>query len=294
MDIAGAINYMLSCIGKLPMIILGLTYYTGGGIQRTVSRLSDNSPSINMTNADNTVYDALSITYFWGLICSVVILICTIVTSGLLGILIGGIGAIWQVIVAVVGFAILALIIAVGKANVTHWNMTLVKILSVIYMINAVVSLIQIVTSAIGLVSDIVHIYSIFMIISSIISVVSHIVSFLGAGMVLNGLNGGTPVQAQQNFSQQGFGTQPNDYWNQQNQQNINQGFGDQGQRQTGFGDFNQGFGQQQQEFQSNQFETQQQYGQPGTTQMYQCPFCGKPIQFRANPCPHCNNLIQW
>lgn len=285
MDFAGSINYMISCISKIPRIITGLTYYTGGGIQRTINRLSDNNSSIDMTNCDTAVYDGLMVNYFCALVLAIISTILTSISGGVFGILLGGIGLIGQVIFMIASLVILAVVITIGRANTTHWNMTFIKVISVIYLLCVVITAVQVIGGIIGLVTDILH-FHFMVVIISIVSLISDICGLLGIGMILNGLNGGRPFTNQPQFNnQQGFGQQG--FGQQYNTPGFDQGFGQQGQASQGYGDFNQGFGQQQQEFQSHMNEQAQQ-------QMYQCPYCGKPITSGINPCPYCGNILNW
>ena len=61
--------------------------------------------------------------------------------------------------------------------------------------------------------------------------------------------------------------------------QNMNQGFNGYNQN-----NFNQNYNQQN----SNQNVN------PQNVQMYACPYCGKAVMHGANPCPHCNNSLNW
>lgn len=282
MDFAGSINYMVSCIAKIPMIITGITYYTGGGVQQSISRLSDNNTHVDMTNCDTRVYDGLMVNYFCALLLAVVSTILSAILGGVVGILLGGLGLIGQVIFMVVSLVIFAVIITIGRANTNHWNMTFIKVLLVLYLIGSAITLVQTVGSVIGLISDVLH-FKLFFVLMSLVSFLGKLCSLMGYGMILNGLNGGRPFTNQTQFNTQaqpGFGQQ-------YNTPGFDQGFGQQGPVNQGYGDFNQGFGQQQQEFQSHQVNQTQ-------SQMYQCPYCGKPIAYGVNPCPHCNNTLNW
>ena len=326
MDFAGSINYMLECIKKIPTILTGLTYYTGGGIQKTISRLSDKNTHINMTNQEYVVYDGMMVNFYCSIACTILNLIVTIIAGGLGGILVAGFGVVGSAIGIIVGLVIYTVLITFGRANNTHWNMGLIKFIQVITLIWMVVTGVSAIAKVVGIIPLLLKL-NVLSLLLQVVGVISALATLLGIGMIMNGLNDGEPFANQPQFD-----NTPNPNFNNQS----NQGFGQQNSPSAGFGDFNQGFGQQQQEFQTHQVEqgfgsqqqgfgSQQQQGfgrsqgfgqqqgfgnqqnnfnrqqnqqhqqpQQPQQQMYQCPYCGQPIAFGVKSCPHCNNLINW
>lgn len=70
--------------------------------------------------------------------------------------------------------------------------------------------------------------------------------------------------------------------------QNMNQGF-------NGFNGYNQNNFNQNNNNQNNyNQQNPNQNVNPQNVQMYACPYCGKAVMHGANPCPHCNNSLNW
>ena len=110
-----------------------------------------------------------------------------------------------------------------------------------------------------------------------------------GLGAVNNVKNSTVDIP---NQPQNGFNQNMNNGFNQN--QNMNNGFN---QPQNNFGQnngFNQnGFGQNNFNQGMNQGQVQQNVPTQNV-QMYACPYCGQAIVHGANPCPHCNNPVNW
>ncbi len=167
-------------------------------------------------------------------------------------------------------------------------------------------------------------------ILSCVVAVAINVMSALNMLTVLEGMNkavatngGQMGYNNQMNYNSNGFGETPvqNGYNPNNYNPNMNAGFGavNMGQNnnsfdmnknpsnqgvgsfgqnnfgQNNFGQNNFGQNQQQNDFTNNQ--NQQNFNQnmnPQNVQMYACPYCGKAVMQGANPCPHCNNSLNW
>lgn len=158
-------------------------------------------------------------------------------------------------------------------------------------------------------------------ILSGVISIAVSLMSAMNMMTVLQGMNNSVPTNGGQmgynpngQMNPNGYnsnGYNPNNYnpnmsaglsglgaVNNGNQNNINI---DKSQNEVNQ-NMNQGFnGYNQNNFNQNNYN-QQNYNQqnpnqnvnPQNVQMYACPYCGKAVMHGANPCPHCNNSLNW
>ena len=166
------------------------------------------------------------------------------------------------------------------------------------------------------------------LILTGLVSIAISFMSALNMMTVLQGLNKSTATNGNQmNYNSNGFGEtpvqngynsnnyNPNDYnpnmntglsglgMNQNNNNSFdlnknqpNQGVGSFGQNNFNQNNFNQNnFGQNMNQ-PANDYNNgyNQQNVNPQNVQMYACPYCGKAVMQGANPCPHCNNFLNW
>lgn len=300
MDFQTALTYVINGIGKIALLPQGMGYWVGGGIGRSIAKLKDPSPKFDMTIASETFYTGL-VTAFWSsILIQVVLSICNFILGGLSGIIGSVFGLVFLAIGAIVGMVILTAVLIFANTHKV-WNATVVKVLTALYLIASAFTVLSFLGGTWGLIDVARYLrYSSFnTIVHAIIGVITPIVTLMSSGIVLKGLAAGIPIQMGQNgFTQQGFGQQQTGFGQQQgfSQQNY-QGFGQQ--QQTGFGQQNpqgfsgqQGFGQQTQQTGFDTADLSKQQQPQG--QLYQCPYCGQGITYGANPCPYCNNHLNW
>lgn len=296
------LTQVINGIGRLPQIVQGIGYWTGG-IGRSVARLKCTEDHVDMSSSEDTVFTGMLIVFWMSTLLGIIKSVASIVLGGVGGIFGGILGLVGLVVVTIIGMIIITAVIMFAKKYTNRWSMQVVKVLTVLYFISAALTLLGLVGDIWSLIQSIRFIIygSIYSIVANILNVISTLATLLGIGVIQSGLAGGQPVNLNPGFGQQGFNGQQPGFGGQQafNQQGFGQQQSGFGQQQTGFGG-QQGFGQQQSGFggQQSGFNQQanlnKQQTPPVDQQMYQCPFCGKPIHYGVNPCPHCHNNLNW
>lgn len=276
MNYGQAISYVLRSINRIPQLFLGISYYTSGGINRSISLLSLQSSHIDMRNNADRTYLGWSFMFWGSFILGLLSMVVSSIPYGGWGFLTVFLGSLVTLVASVVSLLMAALFITLGEKFKSHWNTILMKVITVLYFISVISCIWGMISAIIGLVRD----FAIISLITCFISLVQNFVNVCAYGMILDAIATGSPtnyVQNQNNqFNQQNYYSQSQ--FNQQGQFNVqNQGLNNLGAINTNNS--------------KSSIETQQPTQSP---QMYACPFCNKPIVYGTNPCPHCNNTLNW
>ena len=287
MNYGNVISYVLGGITRIPQIIQGIGYYFSGGLSKSINLLSINSTHLDMRNSQEKVYSAWIIS-FW---ISAILGICTIILGFLSangwGILASILGIIPMLFGILLSLLLYSLFMYFGKKNESHWNMTLMKVVIVLYMIGVLFYVISFVLDVFGILKSIISIfqyfamYKIIALLKSIISTLTPIVFILTTGIVLDGINQGNPTNYtnSNNFNNDFQNNYQNNYQNNNFNGDGLSGLGAVNDRQTTSVNIGN----------SNNFNQN-----PQNVQLYACPYCQKAVTFGQNPCPHCGNHLNW
>lgn len=314
MTFGGAIGYLFSSIGKIPMIFSGLGYFIGGGFGRSMTRMSDTTSHVDMTQTGNQFNDACSVAFWSNTLMNVILLIVSCLKAGILGILGFILGSVGQIILIAASILLYALAMFLGEKFKSHWNTTFIKVVTVLYWIAMVFSLFTLIGGVRNVIGAVIGV-KVFDILHSVLSLFQTLILYLSYGLLLDAFAAGTPVNYmgqndqygqygdQTYYNQQGQYGQQNQYgqqgsFNQQGQQNWNNtgagvagaaglgGLGAINDKTTG------SIGADSGPIGGSQYNQNNQNNQ--NVQMYACPFCGGAVTHGTNPCPHCNRFLNW
>lgn len=272
MNYGNAIMYIINSFNKIPEVFKGITYYTSG-IGQSFNRLKEKSSHLNMTEVENEVYTAFGISFWLSSIFGIIILVLSCMQAGIWGIFGGIFGMAGELIGMAFILLIYSLFVFLGNKYKDHWNMLLMKFLIVLYFISIFLTLWGVIGDIRGVISAIRY-FSGYSMLYSIISLLEAAVVLMSSGLVLNALNKGVPVNYQASNTFQNNSQMNNqNYWENQNiNSNGLSGLGAVNDRKIG------GSIQQEEPMQ----------------QLYACPYCGGAITQGTNPCPHCNQQVNW
>ena len=319
MGIGNNISHILANSSKLPQLFSGLSYFKNGGLSKSFSVIGMKGTHFDMRNCQETIYTGWSLSWWISAISLIITNILSIISNGF------GISNILSIAFgAGISLVIFAWFMDMGKKNDSHWKAGLVKLLIILHLIGILgclgVIFIEVIVGGIGSITSLIFLGikdAIYFIINIFIELVVNILTIVASLYTLSGLNGAV-VNANGGYNPYYNNSNMNNGYNpnMQNGYNPNQDMSNGFNNVVGLGAINtqknQSIGEDTTGFtQQNGYSQQNNYGynqnqqntynpnneyiqQPQNVQMYACPYCGQAIVHMANPCPHCNNQINW
>ena len=204
-----AVMYVLKSFSKVPNVIMGGISNISNSISNGISVLSSIGTHSDMTNTEEKIFSGYASSFYVGIanviITTILSIIAVFVISGdivasgfatVIATIFGGVGLLFG---AIFSLAIASVVVFVGKKYTTGWNLTLVKVLVVLYLISCAGSLLSIVitfgSSIFALFSDFV----LMTLIQNLVSIAFTLITVVIDTVIIDGLATGRVYSKESN-----------------------------------------------------------------------------------------------
>lgn len=279
MNFGECASYMLKGFSNLPLVFNGFKCYTQNFIGNIINLITSKFSHRDITSVKDNIFMSWALQFSGIFIFSILSIILTSISAGFWGIFIGLFGGVFSIIGCIGYFVVFTICMYFGSKYQTHWNNVLIKVITVFYLIAILLAIKSILLGVL----DFLDFYGIFSILLSIVMIVENLWTIGVIGLFFNGLFRSLEVNSNNGYTNS---------FNPQNTFNSQNNFGQQN-------DFSQqnGFNQQNNFNQQNGFGHQNNLGHQNNVNqkmLYECPYCHGAVEYGVNPCPHCNNMLNW